>query len=228
MTITKSGFGAAITLCGLGLSAASAVAAPLTVSSYSMFNGGTGSFNYQDFTYLPCPGADCVTTGAPLSGGAGKLTDGVSPPLSWYQYGQDTPWVGWDNGEPNGGNPLVTFNFAGVEHVNSVTVWVDNTIGAGGVYLPSSVSIDGTNFAIAPDNSNPSPRAYTFSNLGITGSSVNVQFFQSSGFPWIMVGEVSFDGTSTIPEPGSWAMMLLGFSAMGWAIRSRREEATVA
>jgi hypothetical protein len=166
--------------------AASAGAAPLTVSSYSMFNGGTGSFDYRDFTYLPCPGDNCGTTGAFLSGGVGKLTDGVSPALSWYQYGQNTPWVGWSTDETNGTDPVVTFNFVGVEHINSVTVWVDNTISYGGVYLPSSVAIDGTSYSIAPDNSDPNPRGYTFSNLGIIGSSVDVQFFQSSGYPWIM------------------------------------------
>ena len=121
----------------------------------------------------------------------------------------------------------MTFNFAGVEHINSVTVWVDNTIGYGGVYLPSSVAIDGTSYSIAPDNINPNPRGYTFSNLGIIGSSVDVQFFQSSGYPWVMVGEVSFD--SGIPEPSSWVMMLLGFAGLGIVgYRSARKSAGAA
>ena len=226
MTLAKLNVSVSLVV-GLAVSgAASARAAPLTVSSYSMFNGGTGSFDYRDFTYLPCPGNNCDTTGASLSGGVGKLTDGVSPPLSWYQYGELTPWVGWDVNETNGTDPVVTFNFAGVEHINSVTVWVDNTIGYGGVYLPSSVAIDGTSYSIAPDNINPNPRGYTFSNLGIIGSSVDVQFFQSSGYPWVMVGEVSFD--SGISETSSWVMMLLGFAGLGIVgYRSARKSAGV-
>jgi hypothetical protein len=213
MTLTKLNVSAALAVGVAVFGAASAGAAPLTVSSYSMFNGAHGSYDYRDFTYTPCNGV-CDVTGAALSGGVGKLTDGVSPALSWYQYGELTPWVGWSYDQTNGLDPVVTFNFGGVEHVNSVTVWVDNAIGFGGVYLPSSVAIDGTSYAIAPDNSNPNPRGYTFSNLGIIGSSVNVQFFQTSGYPWVMVGEVSFDGSS-IPEPASWAMMLLGFAGLG-------------
>ena len=81
-------------------------------------------------------------------------------------------------------------------------------------------------FSIAPDNINPAPRGYTFSNLGITGSSVTVQFFQSSE-PWVMVGEVSFN--SGIPEPASWVMLLLGFAGLGVAgYRRAQKSAAVA
>src|SRR3974390_2198159 len=87
-----------------------ASATQLTVSTYSMYNGGTGSYDYRDFTYVPCNGV-CDVTSAPLSGGTGKLTDGVTPALSWYQYGWWTPWVGWYTPYTNETNPIVTFNF---------------------------------------------------------------------------------------------------------------------
>ena len=199
--------------------AGSASAAPLTVQSYAMNNGAHGSFNYRDFTYLPCAGV-CNTTNAALSGGTGKLTDGVSPALSWYQYGENTPWVGWDTSQGQL-NPTVTFNFASMVTIQSVTIWVDDSLGAGGVQLPASVTIGATNHVITPDGINAPPRAYTFSGLGLTGSSVSLQFFHTPGFQWLMVGEVSFDGGTAIPEPVSLALLGTGFAALG-LIRRRR------
>src|SRR5664279_2045773 len=118
----------------------SAGAASLPVTSYSMYNGAHSSFDYRDFTYVSCNSV-CDVTGAALSGGTGKLTDGVSPSLSWYQYGESTPWVGWDYTQLNGLNPTVRFFFGSTVTISSVTVWVDNSIAAGGVYMPSGVPI---------------------------------------------------------------------------------------
>lgn len=35
-------------------------------------------------------------------------------------------------------------------------------------------------------------------------------------------------GTSAVPEPGTWAMMLMGFGAMGFALRRRRKPTSIA
>lgn len=35
-------------------------------------------------------------------------------------------------------------------------------------------------------------------------------------------------GTGAVPEPGTWAMMLLGFSGIGYSIRRRRRSAAIA
>lgn len=221
--IVLAGVSAAL-IVGAGV----ASAAPLTVTSYDMFNGATGSYDYRDFTYLPCPANACDTTSAPLSGGLGKLTDGVSPTGSWYTYGLATPWVGWEYGVQDNTNPTVTFNFGSAKNVDSVTVWLDNTIGYGGVGLPTAVVIDGVAHTIAPDSVNPDPRPYTFTGLGLTGSSATVQFLQNidNGTPWVMVGEVSFDGSPTgVPEPTAWGLILLGVGVMGGALRSRRRTA---
>ena len=194
--------------------------APLTVSTYSMLNGATGSFNYRDFAYIPCAGI-CDTTGAALSGGTGKLTDGVSPALDWFQQGQNTQWVGWDSGQGLL-NPAVTFNFSQSVTVNTVTIWASNSR-TGGVALPSSIAIGGSNFVIAPDLGNTSPRALVFSALNFTGSSLTVQLNQSAS-PWVIIGEVSFDGSSggAIPEPASLVLVGCAIPLLAFAYRSRR------
>ncbi|WP_300453975.1 PEP-CTERM sorting domain-containing protein [Accumulibacter sp.] len=213
-------------LVALTLTPEAGFAAPLTVASYAMNNGAHGTFNYRDFSYSACAGV-CDTTNAALSGGTGKLTDGVLPGLNWNQYGENTPWVGWDSNQnalyPGQTNPQVSFNFGRTVSVNSITVWVDASLGAGGVWHPASVVIDGTSYAIPLDGSDPAPRAYTFSGLGITGSSVNLQFFQQTFEPWIMVGEVSFDGTP-VPEPGSLALLGLGLAGIGLILTRRRAD----
>ena len=54
-------------------------AAPIIPTSYSLANGEEGYWIYQDTTYLPCPASSCTTSGAPLAGGTGMLTDGFTP-----------------------------------------------------------------------------------------------------------------------------------------------------
>jgi hypothetical protein len=176
-----------------------------------MYNGGEGALTYWDSTYVPCNGA-CTTTSAWLSGGTGLLTDGFSPPLDWDQYGNNPPWVGWYTGYAHEANPTITFYFGSTVTVQSVTVWVANTRPNSDVDLPASVSVGGNNFTIARDPNNLAPRGYTFSGLDLTGNSVDVQFFQASPAPWLMVGEVSFDGASGVPEPATWALMAGGLA----------------
>jgi hypothetical protein len=201
--------------------ALTAHASPITVSSYSMPNGATGTYNYQDTTYSNCPASSCTTTGAALSGGKGKLTDGVVPALQWTA-GDPEGWVGWSKAQVNGVNPLVTFSFSGVQTVNTVTIWYDDQIVAppGNVGPPASVSINGTNYNGIPQNTS-GIQSYTITNLNQTGSSMTVQFFQDASNPWIMIGEVSFD-SSSVPEPATWTLFAGGLSLVALHRLQRR------
>lgn len=194
----------------------SAYATEIPVASYSMNNGAAGSYDYRDFTYVPCNGV-CDVTNAPLSGGAGKLTDGVLPSTDWNQEGYMTQWVGWDIYQ-GGLNPTATFFFGHTANVRSVTIWLDSTVGVGGEYLPELVSIAGQYFMIPPDNID-GPRAYTF-DVNITSDNVPVQFFQIPGYNWIMVGEVSFN--DAVPEPATLSLAGAGMLAAWWKRRAAR------
>ena len=204
------------------LASVSAVAGSLTVANYSMYNGAAATYTYWDSTYLPCTGGDCTTTGAFLSGGKGLLTDGTVPTLNWNNGGS-AQWVGWYIGFTNENDPTITFNFASTVTVNSVTAWVDNTNGTGGVALPLSVCVDVTHCLTAPDAGSPSsgPTSYTISGLNISGSSFTVQFNQNPADGWVMAGEVQFQGTvgATVPEPATWALMVGG---VAFALLRRR------
>jgi hypothetical protein len=211
-----------LVLCLLTLASTASLASPLTVTSYTMNNGDLGSYNYRDFTYSPCGGV-CDTPQAPLSGGTGKLTDGVSPAVDWINEGPIngiTSWVGWDSSQRQP-NPVVNFDFAQAVTIDSVTFWLSNTHN-GEVALPASISVGGFNHIVAPDDLNTDPRAVTFSGLNLTGPSIDVQFFQNSSYlnsNWVMVGEVSFDGAVAVPEPMTLALLGLGLAGLGFSRR---------
>jgi hypothetical protein len=41
-------------------------------------------------------------------------------------------------------------------------------------------------------------------------------------------GTVSFDTVSPVPEPSTWAMMLLGFAGIGYGVYRRKKVAALA
>ena len=186
-------------IAGLALSVAHAT--PIAPASYDMSNGEVGSFTYWDDSY---DGSGSTTTSlAPLSGGLGDLTDGVIATQNWF----DTPglYVGWATI-----NPMISFNFGGTVAIDSVTLHVDDANGTGGVSTPGSVTIDGTNYAIA-DPAGAAPFAVTISGLGFTGSTLDIQLFEGTG-TWVFVSEIEFAGESVVstPEPGSLALLGIG------------------
>jgi hypothetical protein len=126
--------------------------------------------------------------------------------------------MGWLGYLPGGTNPTATFFFGSTVNVRSVTIWVDSTVGVGGEYLPESVTIAGQNFLIPPDYIY-GPRAYTF-NVDITSDNVPIQFFQTPGDNWIMIGEVSFN--DAVPEPATLSLAGAGLLAAWWKRRGAR------
>jgi PEP-CTERM motif len=63
--------------------------------------------------------------------------------------------------------------------------------------------------------------------LGVTGTLQGELFATTPGFP-VDLGSFSGSVTSTpIPEPRTWAMMLLGFAGLGYAGYRRTRRATV-
>lgn len=202
----------------LGSVAGVSNATPITVTSYSMINGTTGSFNYRDFSYSNCVGNTCNASYAPLSGGTGKLTDGIIPTLDWHQYGQQTPYVGW-----SAYDPVITFNFSGTTHIDSVSFVVDNTPGYGDVRLPDYVMINNTQHQINADTT-WGPHLYTFSGLNLDVPSLGIQFVRDQG-RWMMLGEVSFDNgqqASNVPEPASLALFGIALAGLAGSLRRRK------
>jgi hypothetical protein len=82
-----------------------------------------------------------------------------------------------------------------------------------------------------------SDRLFDFLISGTDGEVFDSVTITSSGSPIKLVKQVSFElaqggggtdpDTGAVPEPGTWAMMLLGFGGMGVAMRRRRRTGSV-
>lgn len=202
-------------LLAIGTNTASA--ALLTVKSYDMNNGcGNscgGTYNYWDGTYNGS-GSPTVSNSY-LSGGTGALTDGVIATQPWYDVSNESgtgQYVGWQTSYY--GNPLITFHLAGTPTVNSVEMYVDNS-NVGGVGAPASITIDGGMYVPTATPISASALELTVGGLSLSGSTITVTPNGGSQ-PWIFVSEVQFVG-STVPEPSTWASLLVGFAALGFA-----------
>ena len=188
--------GLIIDITGFGI-LSSAYAATINPISYNMRNGQSSSYNYWDKNYTG--NGSTTTDGANLTDGLGDLTDGVIPTQNWNivepPLGGEGPYVGWRNI-----NPTITFNFGSVVNIDSVTIYVDDSNDLGGVQVPDSVIIGSFNSGTLVDPPGSAPTSYTFSNLGFTGTSLDLTL-NSRRASWIFLSEVEFEGTQEVPEP---------------------------
>jgi len=244
-------------LIALLVGAVNAHAVAITPSSYDMPNGygqgtASGMYNYWDANYTGT--GNKTTDGAYLSGGLGKLTDGVVATQSWLQpdgtsqqnIGGTGPYVGWTNI-----NPTIIFHFASQVTIDNITFYIDNPSvdrfgnPRGGVAAPLAFTIAGNNFSSGFDSSQnkspfTGPGPINVDNLGL----LNVQdiavtiirdtfgtgIINEAGNTdiirfWLMLSEVTFDDGLPAPVPEPSTMILFGTGLAGLALlRNRRRK----
>ncbi len=195
---------------------AAAHALPLTVNNYSTLNGNSGSFNYWDESYSPSPSPACTTTdNCALSGGKGDLTDGIIAADNWFVVEAppgNGPYVGWSL------DPTITFNFGSTVTINSVTFFLDDSNGAGGVSAPSAININAGAFSQSFPVAEPlgsAPFSFTATlGSGVAASSLSAQLVRKNA--WVFLSEVTFEGPAAtqVPEPGTLALLGLAVAAL--------------
>jgi len=203
--------------------ATSAGAAQVFATSYDTPNGDgqahSGSFNYWDLGYT---GAGSTNVdGAPLTGGLGDLTNGVVAADFWFNVESAAgtgPYVGW-RGDFGVNDPLIIFHFAGDPLIDTISIQLDNSL-TGGVGAPTQILVDGVSQAFAAPAAG-TIGTVTLSGLSLSGASHTIQFIQDPIFVWTFVSEVSFFG-GVVPEPATWAMLIVGFGMIGCVARRRR------
>lgn len=127
-------------------------------------------------------------------------------------------------GGPTSINDTFTFNIAGSSGLTDAQVSTLLLNGTQNINF-TSIMLDGT-FAFSKTSTDPAPETWALLSpvvLGIGSHSINVM--------GNLIGpNGSYSGTINVqnvavPEAKTWAMMLLGFGAMGLAIRRRRRPA---
>lgn len=217
-----------LTLCSLAtgatffaaLAPSEVMAANIVPTSYSMPNGDgqahNGSYNYWDANYSGSGSTNI--DGAALSGGLGKLTDGIVSTSFWQIVSNNAgtgEYVGWLSS--NTLNPVITFNFSGSPLIDSISIQMDNSQ-YGGVFAPAAIWIDGVNKSFTA----PTPGSVgsvSFTGLNLSGNSHTIEFQQQTG-TWTFVSEISFAGA--VPEPETYVMLLAGLGLLGSVARRRK------
>lgn len=248
MTIRSTLAGAVLAVLSASPSLADII---FPVQSYSMRNGDGqaqfGTYNYWDATYTGSgpKTIDGTINPTALTGGTGALTDGVKATLGFGAPGVSNnlgtgQYVGWKYFDPT-----ISFNLANASKVDSIHLFVD----AGGVGLvgaPDTVTVNGVTYDPTINYINgggstaielvialnepitASLFTLTLHAGGLLADSIayNLQYpdFPIPGDkqPWMMVSEIEFHGVNAVPEPSTWAMMIIGFGLFGYIAYRRK------
>ncbi|MDM7860443.1 hypothetical protein QTP81_07530 [Alteromonas sp. ASW11-36] len=201
-------------LCISGLLSLANVAhaALISVNAYSMVNGNTGSYTYHDDDYSGS--GNPLLNGSFLSGGTGKLTDGVIANDLWCNT-ESTGVCGTIGSDINGlyvgwlyTAPTITFSFDPGTRIDRVVIYADDSefnratnavqpgaFGFGGVAAPAAAEIFelGQTFNLG-NVANGGPNRYVIDFNAIMTSALTLRLTGLS--PWIFVSEIQFEDTS--------------------------------
>lgn len=131
----------------------------------------------------------------------------------------------------------VTYDLGSIFGIDRLALWNEDISGIGTLDL--SASTDGITFAslgsfnpiVGADNLSYSAQVFNFTaanaryvRFGMSGCPTKAGNFQACA-----IGEVAFrtaEVSGAVPEPATWAFMLMGFGAIGGALRAKRRKPT--
>lgn len=129
---------------------------------------------------------------------------------------------------------VVTYDFGAATGTDRLALWNEESVGMGSFIL--SGSLDNITYTtlgtFMPVNNPDTPGSFYGPQLfSYTATNARYLRFDISGCPQsgnlvaCAIGEVAFRSAATspdgVPEPATWAMLLLGFGGVGYSIRRR-------
>jgi hypothetical protein len=211
--------GAAIASLALASSAGAA-----TITSYDIQNATVSGFGNWSHSYT---GTITPTSGtyANYSGGVGTLNDGIVPTSEQSSELFDLGFA----------NPVITVNLDASYLLTRIDILdaIDDN-GIPGNITSVDVTVGGqtatyglTNYGFVGQSGIPQDQFITLAGLqaSTAASSFTLSNFVSGGAysTYASIGELTVDGNlAGVPEPTSWALMLVGFGGLGAALRRSR------
>ena len=124
----------------------------------------------------------------------------------------------------------VTYNLGSAMRIDRLALWNEETAGIGTLALSSSLDgITFTSLGVFTPYDNPltdySAEVFSFAAANaqyVRFGMSNCPQADPAGYASCSIGEVAFSSLGAIPEPATWAMMLLGLLGIGGALRVSR------
>lgn len=218
---------AALGVVALGLSASAQAA---IFSDRASFDAAVSGQTTVTFEGLVAPVADIKDYGTSASIGGVQFDNSVDV-VAWKQdafllasaaYGSD--FLSWDTSPPfDGGLHVLTITFEN----GPVTAFGFDFMEVRGHASTYAVDVGGLSFGATSGGANSSFFGYTsnvaFSSITFHQTPVDDEmfdFYSMDNFSYVTQRLVDVDGG--VPEPSSWALMVLGFGGLGAALRRRR------
>jgi hypothetical protein len=231
----------AASVAALTLAAGAAHAGNVLTDNFDSENGGASSLNYTNFAnFNVVGGVDLVATpdfGITCAGGGGSCVDLAGTPgpgeiVSKNFYGFTAGQLVTLSFDISGNqridetNTLYgAFNFAGNTKVEKYTLGGDGF--GSDVVFSKPFTTDFISTGTTTTGENQPFETYTMSFIALQTGSVQVGIGTNDGGDFGPVLDNVNLSISAVPEPASWAMMLVGFGGLGATMRaSRRKLAT--
>ena len=206
----------------VGLAASLFIAGPAAATTTLTFEGipnntPVGAFYGPDYVFSPSTLAIIDAD----AGGTGNFANEPSPNTIMFFTASNNAILNVTNGFTGG------FSFYYSSFTNASINVYDALNGTGNILATLNLS------AQYADNctGDPNGEFCNWSPIGVSfaGTAYSINFAGSAnqtGFDNITFGSAT-PGRGAVPEPSTWAMMLLGFGAVGAAMRRRRKTALI-